>query len=86
MSLDIKCKECVHYHEIRKPLKKKEGGSKSVHKGHCLKRTIYASNKPGNPVYPPGAIVQVLPYGRHKINIVNEEQIVVGCIHAAKRS
>ena len=86
MSLDIQCQECSHYHELRKPLRRKRGGSKSLRKGHCLKRSVYASNKPGNPIYPPGAVTEERKYAQHKITVVSEDQIVPGCIYANKRS
>lgn len=84
MANNIPCGQCVFYHELRKP--KTKGGYRSLHKGHCLDRTIYAKNKPGNIVYPPKAKLEDLPYQQHKIVLVREEQIMEHCTAAKQRS
>lgn len=80
MSNNIKCGKCVHYNEQRKPLKK--GGTKSLHRGHCLIHTVYAKNRPGKNVYPPSAKLEELPFGRHKIELVSEEELRPHCGYA----
>lgn len=83
MSNNIPCGKCINYHEILKPVKK--GGTVSLHKGHCLIRTVYASNKPGNNVYPPKAKTAELPYGRHQIEMVCENEVRPNCSDAKER-
>jgi hypothetical protein len=82
MSNDIKCGQCVLYAEQLKP-QPEDRPAKSLHRGHCLDRTIYAVNKPGSPVYPPGAKTAELPNGRHKIAGVREDQLVPNCTAAS---
>jgi len=74
-----KCGDCTEYHAIIKP-HRSGGKSTNTRKGHCLDQTIYAGNKPGNPVYPPGAKVQELPYGRHKIVLRREDEVCKHCM------
>lgn len=78
----IKCGQCALYAEQLKP----QPGNKppkSLRRGHCLNRTIYAVNKPGKPVYPPGAKTTELPHGRHKIASVREDQLMAHCTAAS---
>jgi len=86
MSNTIKCGNCILYHAIRKPLRTKEGGFKKLKRGHCLAQTVYASNKPGKHVYPPKAKVKELPFGRHIIFLVHEDQIIPHCTSAKEKS
>ena len=79
MSNTIKCGKCTLYRPIKKPLRTKEGGFKTLPRGHCLDRTIYASNKPGDHVYPPRAKLKELPFGRHQITIVRADEVVPHC-------
>lgn len=77
MANTVPCGKCLRYYELRKPLRK--GGSLSLHRGHCLAKTIYAANKPGDNVYPAGARVEELPYAMHKIKLVEENEIQKNC-------
>lgn len=86
MANTIKCGDCKKYHAIKKPIRSKTGGFKDLHRGHCLARTVYAKNKPGDHVYPPKAVVKDLPFGRHQIVIVHEDEVVPHCIHAKEKT
>lgn len=79
----IPCGKCQHYSEL---LRGTPTGSRSQHKGHCLQHTVYASNKAGQPVYPVGATVQELPYGRHKIKLVRENKVIPSCAFAKEKT
>ena len=83
MANNVKCKDCSFYHEQRKPLRK--GGTKSLQRGHCLAQTVYASNRPDNPVFPPNAKTAELPYGRHQITAVMEDELRPHCPHVKRR-
>ena len=85
MANTLMCGDCVHFNSIKKALRKKEGGIKELAMGHCLIKTVYASNKPGNPVYPPRAKTAELPYGRHNVCVVKSTEIVPGCSDAKRR-
>jgi hypothetical protein len=50
-----------------------------------LARSKYAKNKPGKPVYPPGAIIEDLPFNRHRIEVVNDDTVMPSCTAAKKR-
>lgn len=82
MANTLKCKKCIHYYAIKKPLRRKEGGFKDLNRGHCLDKTVYAKNKPGKQVYPPKAKVKELPFGRHQIFGVRADQVVENCTAA----
>ncbi len=84
MANTIPCGECTLYHAIVKPHRDGKG-STDTKKGHCLDRTVYAKNKAGNPVYPPGAKVADLPYNRHQIVLHRDAEIVPHCTAAKKR-
>jgi hypothetical protein len=84
MANDIPCGKCMHYHELKK-ITDEEGGTVSLHMGHCLQNTIYAANKPGNHVHPPGARVEDLPFGRHLITVVEEKELRKFCETAKAR-
>ena len=83
MANTIPCNECEHYHALKRP--KPKGGFKELKMGHCLDQSVYALNKPGNPVYPPKAKVAELPYNRHKIVIVRPLEVVVHCTAARRK-
>jgi hypothetical protein len=83
MANTLPCGQCIHYAELRKP--KDRGGYKSLRKGHCLDKTIFAKNKPGNHVYPPNAKVEDLPFQQHKITLVKEKEIILHCTAAKRR-
>ena len=80
----IPCGKCIRYAAQEKP-QPKDKPPKQLHRGHCLARTIYAVNKPGKPVYPPGAKTAELPYGRHKIFSVRKTQLVPHCTNAVAK-
>lgn len=80
----IPCGECSRYWEIKKPLKNGKGYIR-LRRGHCLAKTIYAKNRPGSPVYPPGATVEELPDCRHKIYLVREEHVECGCTQVKEK-
>ena len=83
MANTLQCKDCVLYYPQRRPL---AGGKfRDLGYGHCLARSRYAKSKPGNPVYPPGAIIEEREHNQHKIEIVNPNTVVNGCVQAKKR-
>jgi len=63
------------------PLKKgkRGGGTVDLSRGHCLKKTIFPKDRPGDLVYPPGAIIKdtkndmIIPF------LVRNDQIVPHC-------
>jgi hypothetical protein len=77
------CGACTHYHAILVPTGK--GNTRETRQGHCLARTIYAKNKPGNPVFPLGAKTADLPYARHAVVVVRKDQKMPNCTHYAKK-
>ena len=82
MANTIKCGDCKKYSPAERPIRSKKGGFKKMRNGHCLARTVYASNRVGNPVYPPGAKTAELPGGQHNIVLVREDDIVSHCTDA----
>ena len=72
-----KCGDCQSFWPLQKGLK--QGGTKPLQHGYCLKKTIFPKNKPGNPVYPPKATVQDLPYNRAKTHIVHTDDNATNC-------
>ncbi len=74
---DKPCKTCQHYWPLVKPSKKDV--PINTNRGHCLKKSIFPSNKPGDIVYPPGAILKELPHGRGKPYIVKNTDVVTTC-------
>jgi len=68
----IICGECTHFHAIKIPTG--TGSTRETDQAHCLAKSIYAKNKVDHPVYPPGAKIEDLPFGRHKIVIVRRNQ------------
>lgn len=73
----IPCGQCEKYWAIQKGLR--GGATTPLTRGHCLARSLYPKNKPGNPVYPPGAKVVELPNNVAKLVVVHENQIVTTC-------
>lgn len=71
------CEDCSLYWEIMRALAK--GGQKKTGRGHCLARSVYASNAKGKPIYPPKAKVAELPYGHSKVIIVVGKNIDPSC-------
>jgi len=84
MANTIQCGKCTRYHAIIKPHRNGKGSTDTL-KGHCLEHTVYALNKPGKPVYPPGAMVKDLPYNRHKIALRRSDEIVPQCTSAKNK-
>ncbi len=74
-----KCGECSLYHALVKPHRDGKG-STDIQKGHCLDRTVYASGKAGNPVYPAKAKTAELPHNRHKIALVRASDVHPNCL------
>jgi len=63
------------------PLQKGMRGGKtsSLTRGHCLKRSVFPKNRPGNHVYPPGAIVKDTPNNTIQPYIVRTDEVVEHC-------
>jgi hypothetical protein len=51
-----------------------------------LKKSIFALNKPGHPVYPPKAIVAELPNAVHNLKVVKVNQVEKHCSDYLARS
>jgi hypothetical protein len=77
------CGNCTHFHSIRIPTGK--GTTRETNQAHCVAKSVYAKNKPGNPVYPPGAKIADLPYAAHKITIVRRDQREPNCMDFKKK-
>ena len=84
MANTIKCGSCVRYYALQKTQHNKK--PLDLQRGHCLARTVYASNKPGDHNYPAGAKTAELPFGNHKVYIVKPNQVVRACTHAKLRA
>jgi hypothetical protein len=78
------CGQCVHFNPIKLPTA--TGTLRTTHQAHCLAKSTYASNKPGNPVYPPGAKTAELTYAQHQITIVYAEQNEPNCLLFKRRA
>jgi hypothetical protein len=71
------CETCEFYWEIMRALAR--GGQKRTGRGHCLAHSVYASNMPGKPTYPPKAKTAELPYGRSNVIVVMGEACNPNC-------
>jgi hypothetical protein len=76
--------QCAHYSAQSKP-QPGDKPAKSLHRGHCLIGTVYAVNKPGTQNYPLNAKTAELPFGRHQIKSVRENDIDPHCPSATPR-
>ena len=72
------CSACLLYHAIIKP-HRKGGEPKNLKRGYCLDQTVFASNRPGDPVYPPRAKTAVLPFAQHSVVLRREDEVVGHC-------
>lgn len=78
------CGQCNGYHPIEKG--SRGGERRPLAYGYCLKKSIFASNKPGQPVYPPKAIVAELPNAVHDLKVVKVNQVEKHCSDYIARS
>jgi len=74
---DKECGKCKYFYPLKKVDRK--GGLRDLTRGYCLAKSVFAKNKPGKPVFPPGAVTKELPYGRSKPEIVMTTQVVKDC-------
>jgi len=71
------CGTCTNYSAMEQGLR---GGKRRIlTQGYCLVHSIFAKNKPGNPVYPPRAKVQDLENAVHKLTIVSAYDVKKYC-------
>lgn len=77
------CEKCEFYWEITRALA--GGGRRKTGRGHCLDQSMYASNAPGKPTYPPKAKTAHLPHGCSKVVVVQGKTIQLGCIAFKER-
>lgn len=77
----IKCGQCALYAEQLKPQPGNKP-AKSLHRGHCLNRTIYAVKKHRKQEFPPGAQTAIRRFNQHKIVSVREDAMVPHCTAA----
>jgi hypothetical protein len=78
------CGQCIHYHPLEKGTK--GGERRPLSYGYCLKKSVFASNKPGDPVYPPKAVVAELPNAVHALKVVKVNQVEKHCSDYLTRS
>lgn len=71
------CGTCKYMWPLQKG--KRGGSTVTLARGQCLKRTIFPKNRPGNYVYPPGAIIKDTPNNVIESYIVRADQIVPHC-------
>lgn len=72
------CGSCEMYWEVKRAT---TGGLfKDTGRGHCLARSIYASNAPGKPTYPPKGQLEATPDRCSKVVVVQSKETVPGCI------
>jgi hypothetical protein len=71
------CGLCEGFFALEKGLQ--DGRRKELKHGYCLKRSIFANNKVGNPILPPRAKTAELPQAMHKLKIVRVNEIVPTC-------
>jgi hypothetical protein len=71
------CGECSQYYPLEKGMR--GGERRPLNQGFCLEKTVFASNKPGKPVYPPRAKTAELPNAMHNTVLVYANQVVPEC-------
>ena len=79
----MSCGKCENFWPIQKGLR--GGGTVPQSRGHCLAHSVYPKDKPGDPVYPPGAKVEELPNNVAKLHVVHEDQVVTSCREATAK-
>lgn len=72
------CGNCEMYWEIKRATM--GGAYKDTGRGHCLARSVYASDVPGNPTYPPKSKQEKLPNNCSQVVVVQAKEIVHDCI------
>jgi hypothetical protein len=77
------CGKCVHFCPIQIPTG--AGTKRMTGQAHCLAKSIYAKNKPGDPVFPPGAKTADLQFARHQITVVRHDQRSPNCMDYKKK-
>jgi hypothetical protein len=83
----IACGDCKKFH-----VRTGGGGTtksptvKELSRGFCLAQTIFSSKKAGQPVFPPGARVEDLPDGQHKVTLVKKTDVVKNCTNAVRKN
>ena len=71
------CGTCKKMWRLRKG--KRGGGTIDLKRGHCLVRTVYPKDRPGDFVYPPGARIEKTPNDMIVPFLVREDMIVPHC-------
>jgi hypothetical protein len=71
------CGTCTHFWALEKGLR--NGKRRTLVQGYCLDQSVFAENKPGNPVYPPKAKIAFLENAMHKVTIVNANEVRQHC-------
>lgn len=77
MSNTKPCGTCNNYWALEQGLR--SGKRRMLTQGYCLERSVFAKNKPGNPVYPPRAKVGDLENAVHKLVIVSANDLKKHC-------
>jgi hypothetical protein len=77
------CGECMYFYPIQIPTG--TGSQRETDQAHCLAKSVYAKNKPGNPVFPPGAKTADLQFAQHQIVIVRRKQHSPNCMDYKKK-
>lgn len=83
MANSLPCGECEHFWAIQKGVR---GGTTTPQsRGHCLIHSVYPKNKPGNPVFPPGAKLKDIPGNVAKVKVVHKDNIELSCKDATPK-
>jgi hypothetical protein len=77
------CGKCDLFWPLEKGLK--GGKRKALHHGYCLNTTVFATNKVGEPVYPPRAKTAILPNAQHKVTLMRKDEVNPNCQKFTKR-
>jgi len=83
MSNKLKCGDCENFWPIMKGTR--DGSFIPQTRGHCLARSVYPKDKPGEHVFPPGARIKELPNNVAKVVVVHRNQVETSCNHANKK-
>ena len=83
MANSIKCGQCGYFWAIQKGVR--GGTTIPQSRGHCLAKSVYPKNKPGNPVFPPGAKLEDLPNNVANVKIVHKDTLELSCKDAARK-
>ena len=73
----VPCGQCEKFWAIQKGIR--GGTTVPLSRGHCLARSRYPKEKPGNPVFPPGATIVDLPNNVADLVVVHKTEVISSC-------